>query len=352
MIRFKIGSSSYISNREGNVSQHMEYLPFGELLVDEHFNSYNTPFKFNGKELDEETGNYYYGARYYNPKTSIWLSVDPLAEKMPQWSSYAYAFNNPIMFNDPTGLEPEGIDPPTNSVQINSQIQAIRDQYPDAPIYLMVQSGTDEAQARERAGSPSTLSYDRYTIQEGSDYSNGSFIVSLRHGENKITGSIISTSNVNEVERSFALTFQGAEGVGGADQLTSSSASNLPVIAGIINDLNQNISVTSGIIIKTDKPINPSTVTGRGLLNGKVGSVNGLEFGEARISTVLNGLIASGANPNLLDRGLPNVFNQTDPNRRSGTFIDFSFSSPVLRNSVKQSSSGTIQLNKGKFQIY
>ena len=74
----------------------MEYLPYGETLVDEHLNSYNTPFKFNGKELDDETGNYYYyyyyGARYYNPKTSIWLSVDPLAEKMTSWSSYNYVF--------------------------------------------------------------------------------------------------------------------------------------------------------------------------------------------------------------------------------------------------------------------
>ncbi len=85
----------------------MEYLPYGETLVDEHLNSYNTPYKFNGKELDDETGNYYYGARYYNPKTSIWLSVDPLAETMPSWSSYNYAFSNPVMYTDPTGMAPE-----------------------------------------------------------------------------------------------------------------------------------------------------------------------------------------------------------------------------------------------------
>jgi len=34
---------------------------------------YETPFKFNGKELDAETGYYYYGARYYDPKISIWI---------------------------------------------------------------------------------------------------------------------------------------------------------------------------------------------------------------------------------------------------------------------------------------
>jgi RHS repeat-associated protein len=41
-------------------------------------------YKFNGKELDEETGLYYYGARYYDPRISIWLSVHPLAERHPK----------------------------------------------------------------------------------------------------------------------------------------------------------------------------------------------------------------------------------------------------------------------------
>ncbi len=101
-----LGSSSYITNLKGVVSQHMEYLPYGGLLVDEHKSSYNTPYKFNAKELDEETGNYYYGARYYNPKFSIWLGVDPLAEQMPEWSSYNYTFSNPIKYTDPDGMAP------------------------------------------------------------------------------------------------------------------------------------------------------------------------------------------------------------------------------------------------------
>lgn len=81
----------------------MEYLPFGETLVDEHTNSYNSPFKYNGKEFDEETGNYFYGAKYYDPKLSIWLSVDPLAEKFFDRSPYEYCFSNPIRFIDPDG---------------------------------------------------------------------------------------------------------------------------------------------------------------------------------------------------------------------------------------------------------
>lgn len=39
--------------------------------------AYVNQYKFNAKELDSETGLYYYGARYYNPKLSIWYGVDP-----------------------------------------------------------------------------------------------------------------------------------------------------------------------------------------------------------------------------------------------------------------------------------
>lgn len=101
-----LGSSSYITNFVGEVSQHMEYFAFGETFVEEHRSSNNSPYKFNGKELDEETGWYYYGARYYDARTSIWLSVDPLAEKYPSWSPYVYTFNNPINLIDPDGREP------------------------------------------------------------------------------------------------------------------------------------------------------------------------------------------------------------------------------------------------------
>src|SRR5690606_16228173 len=65
-------------------------------------------YKFNGKELDDATGMYYYGARYYDPRISIFVSVDPLAEQTME--PYLYTGNNPIMFTDPTGMEAEGID--------------------------------------------------------------------------------------------------------------------------------------------------------------------------------------------------------------------------------------------------
>jgi RHS repeat-associated protein len=56
---------------------------------------------FNAKELDEESGMYYYEARYYAPPTFI--SRDPLFEKYPFMSPYAYCANNPVKYIDPDG---------------------------------------------------------------------------------------------------------------------------------------------------------------------------------------------------------------------------------------------------------
>jgi len=76
-----LGSTSLITDLDGNVVQHVEYVPFGEVFIEERNNTWNTPFLFNAKELDEETGLYYYGARYYDPRVSVWLGVDPMWEK-------------------------------------------------------------------------------------------------------------------------------------------------------------------------------------------------------------------------------------------------------------------------------
>ena len=98
-----LGSSSYITNLDGEVSQHIEYVPFGEVFIEERNNTWNTPYLFNAKEFDEETGMYYYGARYYEPRLSLWMSVDRFAEKYPAISGYNYAINNPVRYIDING---------------------------------------------------------------------------------------------------------------------------------------------------------------------------------------------------------------------------------------------------------
>ena len=100
-----LGSSSYITNLEGEVVQHIEYVPFGEVFIEERNNIWNTPYLFNAKEFDEETGLYYYGARYYDPRVSLWISTDPMEDKFPSVSSYTYVINNPLNILDPNGAD-------------------------------------------------------------------------------------------------------------------------------------------------------------------------------------------------------------------------------------------------------
>ncbi len=100
-----IGSSSWITDGNGQAIQHLHYLPFGEDWVDQRNSSWNAPYTFSGKEKDAETGYGYFGARYYDSGLSIWLSVDPMSDKYPSMSPYNYCANNPVILVDPDGRD-------------------------------------------------------------------------------------------------------------------------------------------------------------------------------------------------------------------------------------------------------
>jgi RHS repeat-associated protein len=130
-----------LTNNDGAYHERLEYLPYGEVWVeDAAINSnYRTPYKFTGKELDKETGLYYFGARYYDARISRWISTDPAlvegkyfpkpndydtehdfywylsqdgSKKLPgiggvfnavNMDVYHYAGNNPVKLVDPDG---------------------------------------------------------------------------------------------------------------------------------------------------------------------------------------------------------------------------------------------------------
>ena len=102
-----LGSSSWITDASGNVNQHIQYLPFGEDFIYQRTTSWDVPYTLSGKEKDKETGYSYFGARYYSPELSVWLSVDPLADKYPSMSAYMYTAGNPVMLVDPDGRDNE-----------------------------------------------------------------------------------------------------------------------------------------------------------------------------------------------------------------------------------------------------
>ena len=100
-----LGSTTLVTDIDGEITQHVAYIPYGEIFVEQRNGSWNTPYLFNAKELDEETGLYYYGARYLDPTNAAWLSVDPLFEKYAGISPYSYCVGNPIGLIDPSGKE-------------------------------------------------------------------------------------------------------------------------------------------------------------------------------------------------------------------------------------------------------
>jgi RHS repeat-associated protein len=102
-----LGSSSFITDINGDATQHLQYLPFGEDFVhQQNTAAYYTPYTFSGKERDVETNLSYFGARYYEAGLSVWLSVDPMADKFPNISSYNYCSWNPVKLKDPDGNNP------------------------------------------------------------------------------------------------------------------------------------------------------------------------------------------------------------------------------------------------------
>ncbi|MBR2262206.1 MAG: RHS repeat-associated core domain-containing protein [Paludibacteraceae bacterium] len=100
-----LGSTTVVTDLDGEETQNVAYIPYGEVFVEQRNGTWNTPYLFNAKELDEETGLYYYGARYLDPTGTRWLSVDPLFEKYVGMTPYGYCAGNPVRLVDPNGLE-------------------------------------------------------------------------------------------------------------------------------------------------------------------------------------------------------------------------------------------------------
>lgn len=146
-----LGSTGYVTDTNGKIYQHIEYFPFGETWVEQASNTQRTPYLFSAKELDEETGLYYFGARYFDPRASVWQSADAaivgylpfdpnqegsnrlmqtdrtlyqlkLKTPMAYWGKtlpgrggvfnpgnlnlYSYGLQNPLVYTDPTGKAP------------------------------------------------------------------------------------------------------------------------------------------------------------------------------------------------------------------------------------------------------
>lgn len=140
-------------------SSRLETDAIGRLIAYEEYHAYGTTayqatltslapgarrYRYAGKERDEESGLYYFGARYYAPWLGRFLSVDPKAGEYIHQSTYCYAANNPVTLKDVNGEGVEGGDEEDKK----SNIRPVGNMYPgitvdgvkSAPVYIIGKS--------------------------------------------------------------------------------------------------------------------------------------------------------------------------------------------------------------------
>ncbi|MCP4166316.1 MAG: hypothetical protein GY759_10535 [Chloroflexi bacterium] len=99
----QLGSVVGLSNGAGQVITTYRYDPWGNIIASAGSNpNLPNPFRYVGREWDEESGLYYMRARYYDPQTAQFISRDPLPAFFVD-NVYAYAGNNPVNTSDPFG---------------------------------------------------------------------------------------------------------------------------------------------------------------------------------------------------------------------------------------------------------
>ncbi|WP_317047796.1 RHS repeat-associated core domain-containing protein [Chryseobacterium sp. CBTAP 102] len=192
---------SFAKNSEGvlEVTDTNNYYPFGlnhieGMLSSSNFGGYYS-YKYNGKEL-QETGMYDYGARFYMADIGRWGVVDPLAETSRRWSTYTYAFNNPLRFIDPDGMQNKDITF-GKSVSADTQNKIVSDLEKETGLTLSVGSDgkLSYAETENMGGSETArnmlkgaIDNHRTDYQVNSDNTRGSSIQEIGGRGEKVDG--------------------------------------------------------------------------------------------------------------------------------------------------------------------
>ena len=101
-----MGSVIGLVDGSGNLVSRIVYDGFGDVVSGDDGSSLGGDFRFQGQWLEGESGLYYMRARDYDAQTGLFLSRDPIDvqdQGVEAFSPYQFAFNNPLVFSDPTG---------------------------------------------------------------------------------------------------------------------------------------------------------------------------------------------------------------------------------------------------------
>ena len=191
-LRDHLGSVRAVVAQTGAVQQTNEYYPFGDLFPTSGTDNSGNRFRFTGKELGAETGLYDFSARFLHPRFGRFTTLDPLAEKYPGISPYAYCKGNPVFYVDLTGQSYGDYYSQTGQFITSDGID-------DNKIYIITQSSIDE--------------YDN-AIQATNDQSVA--IKSLKKGAEEVGGLIVQ----NRVEEGSNYTLSEFTTIGGQAPVT------------------------------------------------------------------------------------------------------------------------------------
>ena len=95
-----LGSVTELTDKYGVVKENYTYDPYGMPSITN--SAVGNPYRFTGREFDEESGIYHYRARQYDPKIGRFLQRDPIGY-YDSMNLFAYVNNNPVNYKDPHG---------------------------------------------------------------------------------------------------------------------------------------------------------------------------------------------------------------------------------------------------------
>jgi RHS repeat-associated protein len=167
-----------INLKHGPLVEQKDFYPFGmenpalstkalKYQYNPNRNTYNGK-ELQAKEFSDGTGleEYDYGARMYDPQIGRWMVVDPLSDKSRRLTPYAYAFDNPIRFIDPNGMEGEETD--KVKYTYNKTTGKITQEYvSDKEYNANTNNGTNTVTQDEKGNIETTVNGQNYEFHKG-----------------------------------------------------------------------------------------------------------------------------------------------------------------------------------------
>ena len=130
-LRDHLGSVRTVVSETGAVQQRNNYFPYGDMFPNSSNDDSGNRYKYTGKESGDDIGLYDFSARFLHTRFGRFTTIDPLAEKYPDISPYAYCNGNPVNFVDPDGMDFRKVVR-MNTITIKAHYYVKRDSYESA----------------------------------------------------------------------------------------------------------------------------------------------------------------------------------------------------------------------------